>query len=91
MKKLTVEKIRTEFLGKEVNFYNLDNFMMTNGYYSVFDEGAIEDIKEDKNVVYTATDTNEAEVIIEFEITIDSAEDEAEENFDLKVTSIEEF
>ena len=91
MKKLTVEKIRTEFLGKEVNFYNLDNFMMTNGYYSVFDDGAIEDIKEDKNVVYTATDTNEAEVIIEFEITIDSAEDEAEENFELKVTSIEEF
>ncbi len=91
MKKATVEKIRTEFLGKEVNFYNLDNFMMENGYYSVFDDGAIEDIKADKNVVYTAMDTNECEVIIEFEITIDSSEDEAEENFDLKVTSVEKF
>lgn len=87
MKKATVEKIRTEFLGKEVNFYNLDNFMQENGYYSVFDDGATEDIKEEKSVVYTATDTNEAEVIIEFEITIDSAE----ENFELKVTSIEKF
>ena len=91
MKKATVEKIRTEFLGKEVNFYNLDNFMMENGYYSVFDDGAIEDIKADKNVVYTGLDTNECEVIIEFEITIDSSEDEAEENFDLKVISVEKF
>lgn len=91
MKKATVEKIRTEFLGKEVNFYNLDNFMMENGYYSVFDDGAIEDIKADKNVVYTAMDTNECEIIINFEITIDSSEDEAEENFDLKVTSVEKF
>ena len=91
MKKATVEKIRTEFLGKEVNFYNLDNFMMENGYYSDFDDGAIEDIKADKNVVYTGLDTNECEVIIEFEITIDSSEDEAEENFDLKVISVEKF
>lgn len=91
MKKATVEKIRTEFLGKEVNFYNLDNFMMENGYYSVFDDGAIEDIKADKNVVYTAMDTNECEIIINFEITIDSSEDEAEENFDLKVISVEKF
>ena len=91
MKKLTVEKIRTEFLGKEVNFYNLDNFMMTNGYYSVFDDGAIEDIKEDKNVVYTAMDTNECEVIINFTITIDNGKDECEEAFELLVTSIEKF
>lgn len=91
MKKATVEKIRTEFLGKEINFYNLDNYMSENGYYSVFDDGAIEDIKADKNVVYTGLDTNECEVIIEFEITIDSSEDEAEENFDLKVLSVEKF
>ncbi|MFQ9545284.1 MAG: hypothetical protein ACLR02_09730 [Clostridium sp.] len=91
MKKATVEKIRTEFLGKEINFYNLDNYMSENGYYSVFDDGAIEDIKADKNVVYTGLDTNECEVIIEFEITIDSSEDEAEENFDLKVISVEKF
>lgn len=91
MKKATVEKIRTEFLGKEINFYDLDNYMSENGYYSVFDDGAIEDIKADKNVVYTGLDSGECEVIIEFEITIDSSEDEAEENFDLKIISVEKF
>ena len=91
MKKLTVEQLRKELLGKEVNFYNLDNFMMTNGYYSVFDDGAIEDIKEDKNVVYTAVDTCECEVIINFTITIDNSKDEAEENFIMLITSIEKF
>ena len=91
MKKLTVEQLRKELLGKEVNFYNLDNFMMTNGYYSVFDDGAIEDIKEDKNVVYTTVDTCECEVIINFTITIDNGKDECEEAFELLVTSVEKF
>ena len=91
MKKMNVQELKEELLNNEMSFVALDNFMQKNGYWSVFDEGTTEEIKEDKNVVYTATDTNEAEVIIEFEITIDSAEDEAEENFELKVTSIEEF
>ena len=44
-----------------------------------------------KNVIYTATDTNEAEVQIFFEITTDNGEDEAEEAFYLKVTDVQEF
>ena len=91
MKKLTVEQLRKELLGRELFFAKLDNFMMANGYYSVFDDGAIEDIKEDKNVVYTAVDTCECEVIINFTITIDNGEDECEEAFELLVTSIEKF
>ena len=91
MKKLTVEQLRKELLGRELFFAKLDNFMMANGYYSVFDDGAIEDIKEDKNVVYTAVDTCECEVIINFTITIDNSKDEAEENFIMLITSIEKF
>jgi hypothetical protein len=91
MKKLNVEEIKKELLNEEMSFTDLDNFMMESGYYSVFDDGATENIKQDKNVVYTATDSNECEVQIFFEITIDNGEDEAEEAFYLKVTDVQEF
>lgn len=62
MKKLNVEEIKKELVNEEMSFIDLDNFMMESGYYSVFDDGATENIKQDKNVVYTATDSNECEV-----------------------------
>lgn len=64
MKKLNAEEIKKELLNEEMSFTDLDNFMMESGYYSVFDDGATENIKQDKNVVYTATDSNECEVQI---------------------------
>lgn len=88
MKKLNAEEIKKELLNEEMSFTDLDNFMMESGYYSVFDDGATENIKQDKNVVYTATDSNECEVQIFFEITIDNGEEEA---FYLKVTDVQEF
>lgn len=89
--KLNVNELKNELLNCEMSFVDLDNFMMANGYYTVFEDGATDDIKFSKSVAYTATDTNEAEVIISFDITIDNAEDEAETAFELKVTDIEEF
>ena len=91
MKKLNVKELNKELKGNEYSFKELDNFMIKNGYYSVFDDGVTNDIKEDKNVVYTATDTNECEVKISFEITVNNGEDEIEEAFYLKVIDIEEF
>lgn len=91
MKKLTVEELKKELLRKELFFADLDNYMQENGYYSVFDDGATEEIKKDKNVVYTAVDTCECEVIINFTITINNGKDECEEAFELLVTSIEKF
>lgn len=88
---LNVEEIKKELVNEEMSFTDLDNFMMESGYYSVFDDGATENIKQDKNVVYTATDSNECEVQIFFEITTDNGEDEAEEAFYLKVTDVQEF
>lgn len=61
------------------------------GYYSVFDDGTTENIKQDKNVVYTATDSNECEVQIFFEIKVDNREDEAKEAFYLVVKDVQEF
>lgn len=91
MKKLNVEEIKKELVNEEMSFADLDNFMMESGYYSVFDDGATENIKQDGNVVYTATDSNECEVQIFFEITIDNGEDEAEEAFFLAVKDVQEF
>lgn len=90
MKKL-VEEIKKELVNEEMRFEDLDNFMMESGYYSVFDDGATENIKQDGNVVYTATDSNECEVQIFFDITTDNGEDEAEEAFFLAVKDVQEF
>ncbi|HBJ1650372.1 TPA: hypothetical protein LA460_000276 [Clostridium botulinum] len=91
MKKLLVNELKEMLENKEIDFLKLDGIMEENGYYSVCDDGAITNIKEDKNVVYTARDTCECEIIINFEITIDNSEDEIDEAFDLKVISVEEF
>lgn len=91
MKKLAVKEINQEMKNEIMSFVDLDDFMVANGYYSVFDDGATEQIKQDKNAVYTAVDTCEAEVQIFFEILIDNEEDEAEESFILKVTDVTNF
>lgn len=91
MKKLMVNELKEMLENKEMDFLELDNKMVESGYYTLFDDGATANIKEDKNVVYTARDTNECEIIINFEITIDNGEDEIDESFELKVISVEEF
>ena len=93
MRKLTANEIKEELVTIEtiIDFGDLDSFMTNNGYYSVLDDGVTEAVKRDKNVVYTATDSNECEVQIFFEIVIDNGEDEAEEAFILRVTDVQEF
>lgn len=85
--KLTIDELKSELLGNEYSFMELDNFMMGNGYYTVFNDDTLA-IKESGSIAYTATDTNEAEIEIVFEITIDNEENEIHEAFYLKVTNI---
>ena len=93
--KKNVNELREILLNKEMSFTMLDHIMhKICGYYSVFaiyDDGIIKDIKDYLTAVYTAVDTNTAEVQIFFEITKDNAATETEENFYLKVTDIQEF
>ena len=93
--KKNIDKLREMLLNKEMSFMMLDNIMhKICGYYSVFtifDDGVTKDIKNYLTAVYTAVDTNTAEVQVFFEITADNSEDESEENFYLKVTDIQEF
>lgn len=84
-------KIENEILGCELSFLELDNIMVSFGYYSVFDDGITEAIKKDGNICYTSVDSGEVEVQIFFNITIDNGEDEDESAFHLEVTSVERF
>ena len=92
--KKNINELREMLLNKKMSFMFLDNTMCNNGYYSVFaiyDDGITKDIKNYLTAVYTAMDTNTAEVQIFFEITADNEPSEAEESFYLKVTDIQEF
>ena len=84
-----LEKLKKELLGKEINFQELDAYMIKNGFYSLLDDGIPKEIQHDKNVTYTGIKSGECEVLIKFEIIIDSVEDESEDNFILQVTRIE--
>lgn len=84
-----LEKLKKELLGKEINFQELDAYMIKNGFYSVLDDEITDEIKHDKNVTYTGIENGECEVLIKFEIIIDNGEDESEDNFILQVTGIE--
>lgn len=86
-----IEELNEKLKGKEFSFTELDNIMMTAGFYTVFESGATDNIKQDLSVVYTGTESNECDVIIYFEITIDNEEDEVAENFYLIVSSVEPF
>jgi hypothetical protein len=87
MKKL-VNEIKKVLVNKEMSFVELDSCMVENGYYSVLDDGATEDIKADKCVFYTACDTDVCEVKINFSIAIDCGEGEDPAAFILKVADV---
>lgn len=84
-----LNKLKSELLGKELDFRDLDNILSSNNFYSLFDDNIIEDIKNDLEAVYTNIESNEAEIRINFEIVYNNGSDEAEESFILKVLSID--
>ena len=93
--KKNINELREMLLNKEMSFTMLDHIMhKICGYYSlykIYDDGIIKDIKDYQTAVYTAVDTNTAEIQLFFEITVDSKPGENEENLSLKVTNIQEF
>lgn len=89
--KKSINELKEMLEGREIHFLDLDNLMMSAGYYSVSDDGIEENIKADGNVVYTAMDTNEAEVQIFFTILYSNGKDEVNSAFGLRVDSVEKF
>lgn len=83
MKEL-VKELLHELKDKEITFCDLDNYMITKGFYSVYDDNDVRYIIDDSNVVYTLNDDSLKEVIIYFNVT-------SKNNIELKVINIEEF
>ena len=84
-----LENLRNELLGTEIDFVELDNYMMSEGFYTVFDDGATDNIKECENVAYMSKESGEWEVLISFKIIKDNEDDDHEENFVMKITEVE--
>ena len=93
--KKNINELRDILLNKEMSFTMLDSIMCKiAGYYplrAIYDDGIIKDIKDYLTVVYTAVDTNTAEIQLFFEITKNNEAGETEENFRLRITDIQEF
>lgn len=86
-----IEMLNKELVNNEMEVEELDNVMVENGYYSILDDGVIEDIKRDKKAVYTGVKSGECEVVVNFEIVIDNGKDEVIDAFVMKVIGVEEF
>lgn len=84
-----LENLKNELMGKELSFVELDDILKLNNFYSLLDDNITKDIKNDLEAIYTNIESNEAEIRINFKIVYNNASDEAEENFILKVLSID--
>lgn len=84
-----LKELRTELVGKEMDFAQLDNVMMEHGFLSEASSGVWESCLQDGNIVYTEID--EPTVQIFFETAIPNAEDEIAEAAIVRVTEVESF
>lgn len=74
MSKLNLTQLRNALQGLEIDLIVLDDRMGSFGYYVARYDGNEDDIMNQKRIIYTAIDTNEAEIVISFEIAIDARE-----------------
>ena len=88
---IKLNELRNYLRGKELTFIELDNFMIKHGYYTVIDDGIIDNIKQDENVIYTSKQTNESEIQIFFNIIYNNGKDESKESFIIKIIEVEQF
>ena len=88
---IKLNELRNDLGGKELSFIELDNYMVEHDYYSVLDDGIINQIKQDESVIYTNRITNEADIQIFFNIICNNGADEVEESFEIKIIEVEQF
>lgn len=87
--KQSVTELFEEFMWEKTKFSKLDNHMKTNGYFSETEN--ISNIHDEKYVVYTAKDTNEAEIKIRFTTESDDRPFILNKDFDIIIIDIEKF
>lgn len=82
-----VEEIRKEILNEEMSYCDLDNMMMEYDFNSLYDEGTVENVKEDGNAVYQRSVFDNDGIQIFFEVT----KDREGVDYDVRITEVEYF
>ena len=87
-----MSKLEKELLNKKMTFSELDDFMVENGYYSIFFEGVIKDLKKYSSIIYEEEQKEEESIWDEAfkkEVFIDNKIiDEIEKNLIIEITEI---
>ena len=84
--------LKNELLGMELTLLELDNRMVGNGFYTIFDEGVLEEVLNDKSSAFLSTKDNETQILVSFEVLI-LADKEVESlgASYLKITNVEKM
>lgn len=87
-----MKKLKNELLGTELTLMDLDNKMVEAGYYSIFDDGVLQEVLNDKNAIFLHSGDNETQLQVSFDVTI-----LADENIEaigasyIKITNVEKM
>ena len=89
-----IGKLKEELINKEYNFYQLDNVMTDNGFYSELYGDIVPRCIDTNNIAYIYNDLEsniDYGVLIDFIVTIASGKDEATEATYVKIINISEL
>ena len=87
-----IKELNKDLKGKEMNYHDLDAYMVSKGFYTVFGDGFEEDIREDENTVYILMEDTCKRVILYFHITTTYSSDDYDTlYFDLIVNEVSEI
>ena len=84
--------LKKELLGMELTLMELDNRMMENGYYTIFDDGVLEEVLVNKSSAFLSTKVNETQILVSFEaLSLADKEVESLGASYLKITNAEKM
>ena len=89
-----IEKLKEELLNNECDFYQLDNIMVGNGFYSELCGDIVNQYIDTNSIAYIYNDLEsniDYGVLIDFIVTIASGKDEAAEAAYIKIINISEL
>ena len=85
-----MKNLKAELVGIELTLLELDNKMVERGYYTIFDEGVLEEVLVGKSSAFLSTKDNETQILVSFEVlSLADAEVESLGASYLKITDIE--
>lgn len=84
---ININELKNELVGLELNCLELDNKMMSLGFYEEYDNYT-EELLNDECIGYVSKKNTENVIIIDFKISIKHSEDEDVKATYLKITDV---